>query len=107
MGRENLTDATDRELCNDLRTCLYDHPTCWATSAADCYCGTAQGLDCNLMPNGPCVTEAVAAAKVPPTDFTDGSIRYFNTSFPSGHATQEIVCNLKCIAAGSCASSPQ
>ena len=101
MGCENLADATDKSLCNGLRTCLYANPTCWATSPSVCYCGTAVGLDCNSMPNGPCVTQAVAAAKVPPTDFNNGSIRFFNTSFPSGHASQEIVCNNKCIAAGS------
>jgi cysteine-rich repeat protein len=99
MGCENLADATDQMLCNGLRTCLYANPTCWATNPSDCYCGTAMGTDCNTMPNGVCVTQAVAAAKVPPTDFTNGSIRYFNTNFPSGHATQEIVCDQKCITA--------
>jgi cysteine-rich repeat protein len=109
MGCENLADPTDKALCNSLRSCLYANPTCWATSPSDCYCGTAQGTDCNTIPNGPCVTQAVAAAKVPPTDFTNGSIRYFNTNFPSGHATQEIVCDQKCIAADPtvfCTSGP-
>jgi cysteine-rich repeat protein len=103
MGCENLADATDKMLCNNLRTCLYANPTCWATSPSVCYCGTAMGLDCNSAPNGVCVTQAVAAAKVPATDFNNGSIRFFNTSFPSGHASQEVVCNNKCIAAGQAA----
>jgi len=110
MGCENLADMGDRALCNGLRSCLYANPTCWATSPSVCYCGTATGLDCNSAPNGVCVTQAVAAAKVPPTDFNNGSIRFFNTQYPSGHASQEIVCNNKCIAAGqapeACAAPP-
>jgi cysteine-rich repeat protein len=103
MGCENLADATDKMLCNNLRTCLYANPTCWATNPSLCYCGTAAGLDCNSMPNGPCVPQAVAAAKVPATDFNNGSIRFFNTAFPSGHASQEVICNNKCIGAGQAA----
>jgi cysteine-rich repeat protein len=108
MGCENLADATDKGLCNTLRTCLYANPTCWATNPSDCLCGTAQGTDCNTMANGICRDQAVAAAKVPAGDFTNASIRYFNTQFPSGHATQEIVCDNKCIAAGQtgCAAGP-
>jgi cysteine-rich repeat protein len=95
MGCENLTDATDAGLCNGLRNCLYTNPTCWATSPSVCYCGTSTGSLCNSNPNGVCKDQTLLAAKT--TDFATANTRYFNTAFPSGHATQEIACNLKCV----------
>lgn len=100
MGCENLADMGDKALCNSLRGCMYANPTCWASNPQTCYCGTAVGLECNSAPNGVCMTQTVAAAKVAPNDFTNAGTRFFNTAFPSGHATQEIVCNNKCITAG-------
>jgi cysteine-rich repeat protein len=108
MGCENLTDATDQALCNGLRSCMYANPTCWASSPSVCYCGTASGSLCNSAPNGPCVQQTLAAAKT--TDFATANVRYFNTSFPTGHATQEIACNIKCIPTSdglACAAPPQ
>jgi cysteine-rich repeat protein len=104
MGCENLADTTDKGLCNTLRTCLYANPTCWATSPSVCYCGTAAGSLCNSAPNGPCVQQTLGAAKT--TDFATANVRYFNTSFPSGHATQEIACNIKCPPTDTCAPPP-
>src|SRR5262249_18359093 len=106
MGCDNLTDPTDKQLCKGLLNCLYAHPSCWmdSGSVSDCYCGTAQATDCSVSPNGVCVAEVLAAAKVPANDFANGSIRFFNTAFPSGHASQEPVCDLKCLNSGTCAS---
>jgi hypothetical protein len=105
MGCENLTGA-DRTKCENLRACLYANPTCWQEgNVAKCYCGTAAGLDCNSMPNGPCVQQALAAADLQPTDYNNGSIRYFSTLYPSGHATQEVLCNVKCLA-NECSGTP-
>ena len=107
MGCENLADPTDQSLCNSLRTCLYTNPTCWSGgSPSVCYCGTATGSACNTAPNGPCVNQTVAAAKVPAGDFTNANVRYFNTNFPTGHATQEIACDLKCPPITGCTAGP-
>jgi hypothetical protein len=106
MGCENLTDtadSADRQLCEALLACMYAHPPCWATTPADptvCYCGTAKGLACASSPNGACVAEVVAATKATPSDYSTALKRFYNTFFPSGHATQQIACDTKCVAAG-------
>ena len=99
MGCENITDAADKQLCVNLRSCMYAHPTCWQDgTTTSCFCGTATtSMACNMAPNGPCVAEVMAAAKVPATDYANANVRFFNTNFPSGHATQQIACERKCL----------
>jgi hypothetical protein len=100
MGCANISDPADRQLCQTLLGCMNAHPTCWATNPATCLCGTAQGLQCTTSPNGVCLTEAVAATKAGPNDYTTTGTRFYDTRYPSGHATQEIVCDEHCMAAG-------
>jgi hypothetical protein len=91
MGCENLS-GEDKTLCENLLSCLRKHPSCHGTDPALCYCGSAQGVECAQAPKGPCIEEALAAAKT--SDPTEGGIRFYKLEYPSGRASQVIACDL-------------
>jgi hypothetical protein len=92
MGCEGLP-AEDKILCENLLTCLRAHPECRTTNPNLCYCGSAQGIECVTAPKGDCLEEAMAAAKT--TNPTEAGIRFFRPDFPSGRASQVVVCDIK------------
>ncbi len=91
MGCEQLT-GSDKIVCESLVNCLEANPECWGEDLQKCYCGNTTGTDCARIPNGPCAAESIAAAQTD-SPLTAG-IRYFKTEFPSGHATQKVVCHM-------------
>jgi hypothetical protein len=102
MGCEGLA-GDDKTLCENLLTCLRAHPECRTTNPNLCYCGSAQGIDCVTAPKGECLEEALAAAKT--ANPTEGGIRFFRPDFPSGRASQLVVCDIK-VCNDQCAGLP-
>ena len=92
MGCEGLAEG-DKTLCENLLSCLRAHPECRTKNPNLCYCGSAQGIACVTAPKGECLEEALAAAKT--TNPTEGGIRFFRPDFPSGRASQVVVCDIK------------
>ncbi len=96
MGCENLTGA-DKTLCLGMLNCMIANPTCWATNPNKCLCGTATGTTCATAPNGVCKDQAAAAAKTVTagvTDWTATGLRFFSLTYPVGHATTQITCDI-------------
>jgi hypothetical protein len=92
MGCQGLS-GPDRRLCDDLLRCLDQHPECRAKDPTLCYCGTAKGMACLRAPNGPCLNQALAAAKT--SDLMESARRFYVPSFPSGRAAQVAACHLR------------
>jgi hypothetical protein len=82
--------AEDRALCQALLDCMRS-THCWLEDPNRCYCGTAMDTACLIEPNGVCRDQVFAATKT--TNATDAGIRFYDTTYPAGYATQVIGCD--------------
>ena len=103
-GCDQIADPTDKQLCENLYTCLAapTHPgttvpgTC--TTQGDplqCWCGTnpTTCVTSNTPPtqaNGPCLQQIFAAAKS--TDAATIKLRFIDPNFPLGRAVNLTSC---------------
>jgi hypothetical protein len=92
MGCDGLT-GEDLSLCQNLRACLRANPVCNTLNPVYCYCGNHIYADCSTMADGPCLDEALAAAKT--TNVSQALTRFWNSNLPSGHASQVSACHIR------------
>jgi hypothetical protein len=97
-GCDELADATDRKLCEELYACFTDPANVSCVIAGDptrCWCGThlvscVTDDDGPKRANGPCVNQVLAAARSEVADTIWK--RFLDPSFPVGRAVRLTTC---------------